>query len=303
MGNVRYLTAILIMLLLIPVSGCKDKLPEGFAGSGVLEATTVTVSSLTTGTILSLTKEEGDPVKKDELLSLIDVEKLTLQKAQIAATLKEIEAGRIGADAAIAQATENFQNVETRYKRIKELHRKGSATQQQFDDIATQLSVARNQEVAAKSQLPLLDAKKAQAEATLRVLESQIADATIDAPLSGMIVEKYKETGEIAVQGSPLYKIADLNSYWIKVYVAEQDMGQFKTGATVWVKVDAIDHPIPGVVSWTSPEAEFTPKNVQTREARAELVYAVKVTLKEANPALKIGMPGEVYFKELKPDA
>jgi len=295
----RYSAFFLIMMSFM-VSGCRDKVPHGFAGSGVLEATTVTISSLSTGIVLTYTKDEGDPVKKGELLAEIDVEKLTLQKSQIEASLKEIDAGRISAGAAISQASENFENVETRYKRLKELLERGSATQQQFDDISTQRSVARNQLVGAKAQQPLLDAKQAQAQAAIRVLERQIKDGTIISPLDGVIVERYMEEGEVAVQGGALYKIMDFNDFWIKIYVAEPDMGRFKLGQKVSIKVDAMDEPIPGTVTWTSPEAEFTPKNVETRQARAELVYAVKVRVAENVSQLKIGMPGEVYFKDLK---
>jgi len=291
-------SAFFLIMMIFMVSGCKDKIPHGFAGSGVLEATTVTISSLSTGIVLTYTKDEGDPVKKGDLLAEIDVEKLNLQKLQIEASLKEIDAGRISADAAIAQASENFENVETRYKRLKELHGKGSATQQQFDDISTQLSVARNQLVAAKTQQPILDAKQAQAEAAIRVLERQIKDGTITSPLDGVIVEKYMEEGEVAVQGGALYKIMAFNDFWIKIYVAEPDMGRFKLRQKVSIRVDAMDDPITGTVTWTSPEAEFTPKNVETRQARAELVYAVKVKVVENVSQLKIGMPAEVYFNE-----
>ena len=297
-GKFRF--AVIGIFIVLVVQGCKGKLPEGFAGSGVLEATTVTISSLSAGVILDLTKEEGDSVSKGEILALIEVEKLKLQKAQVEASLSEIDAARIGAKASIAQAMESFENVEVRYKRIKELYEKGSATQQQFDDISTQLNVARNKLVAAKSQEPVLDAKQAQAEANIRLLESRIKDATVASPLSGVIVEKYMEEGEVAVQGSALYKIADMEVFWIKIYVAEKDMGRFGIGENVSVQVDSLAEPLKGVVTWASPEAEFTPKNVQTREARAELVYAVKITLKEHSSVLKIGMPAEVYFSERK---
>ena len=285
-----------IALVWICFSGCRDKVPEGFAGSGVLEATTVTISSLTTGVILSLGKEEGDKVTRGERLSQIDVDKLVLQKAQIQANIMEVDAGRISADAGIAQAGENMENVETRYKRVKALFNKGSATQQQYDDISTQLNVARNQLVAAKAQKPVLDARQAQAEATLRLLERQIKDGTVLSPLNGVVVEKYVETGEVAMQGGALYKIADLNDFYIKIYVAEPDMGRFRLGETVQVRVDAMENPIKGTVTWASPEAEFTPKNVQTRKARAELVYAVKIEIEDPDARLKIGMPAEVYF-------
>jgi HlyD family secretion protein len=276
--------------------GCQEKLPAGFAGSGTLEATEVTVGSLVNGTILQLTKEEGERVKTDELLAVIDVEKLVLQKAQLQASLSEIEASRIAADAAIDQASDSLDNVQIRYKRIKELYSKGSATQQQFDDITTQLSVARSQLTAARSQVPLLDAKRAEIEATMAVLDRQIKDGTVLSPLDAAVVEKYVEPGEIAIQGGALYKLADMVNPWIKIYVAETDVDQFNLGQDVFVRVDASPEPFPGKVSWVSPEAEFTPKNVQTKKARAELVYAVKVILKNRDDILKIGMPAEVHL-------
>ncbi len=292
----KYLQLSIMLGVMMSFPACQEKLPVDFAGSGTLEATEVTVGSLVNGTILQLTKEEGDPVKTDELLAAIDVEKLVLQKAQLQASLGEIEASRIAADAAIAQAADSLDNVQVRYKRIKELYAKGSATQQQFDDITTQLSVARSQLTAANSQVPLLDAKHAEIEATMAVLDRQIKDGTVVSPLDATVVEKYVEPGEIAIQGGALYKLADLVNLWIKIYVAETDVDQFILGQDVIVRVDATPDPFPGKVSWVSPEAEFTPKNVQTKKARAELVYAVKVILKNKDDILKIGMPAEVYL-------
>jgi HlyD family secretion protein len=292
----RYIHLVIALSVMMAGAACQDKLPAGFAGSGTLEATEVTVGSLVAGTILQLTKEEGEPVKTGELLATIDVEKLVLQKAQLEASRSEIEASRIAADAAIEQAADNYDNVQTRFKRIKELHSKGSATQQQYDDISTQQNVARSQLTAAKAQIPLLDAKRSQVEATMAVLERQIKDGTIVSPIDGQVVEKYVEPGEIAIQGGALYKLADLVNLWIKIYVAETDMDKFNLGQDVLVRVDASPEPFAGKVSWVSPEAEFTPKNVQTKKARAELVYAVKVLLKNKNDVLKIGMPAEVYL-------
>jgi HlyD family secretion protein len=298
MNHKKYLRMSTILCAILMSFACHEKLPADFAGSGTLEATEVTVGSLVNGTILQLTKEEGDPVKADELLAAIDVEKLVLQKAQLQASLGEIDASRIAADAAIAQASDNLDNVQIRFKRIKELYSKGSATQQQYDDITTQLNVARSQLTSAKSQVPLLDAKRAQIEATMAVLDRQIKDGTVVAPLDATVVEKYVEPGEIAIQGGALYKLADMVNLWIKIYVAETDMDLLNLGQDVFVRVDATPEPFAGKVSWVSPEAEFTPKNVQTKKARAELVYAVKVILKNKDDILKIGMPAEVYLNK-----
>jgi HlyD family secretion protein len=100
--------------------------------------------------------------------------------------------------------------------------------------------------------------------------------------------------------GQKIYKIADLKHFWLNIYLAEADLGAFALGQAVTVRVDAVKTPLAGRITWTSPEAEFTPKNVQTRKARSELVYAVKVTLEESRPELKIGMPAEVYLAERK---
>ena len=286
----------LMFILMIGFSACRENHAPGFAGSGTLEATEVSVSALTTGTVLRMTAEEGQSVAKEAVLAAIDVEKLVLQRAQLTAALCEIEAGRIAAEATIAQAEENFENTRARFNRTKALHARGSATQQQFDDISTRLGVDRNQLTAARAQLPILDAKQAQTEAAIAVLDRQIADGTITAPLSGMVVEKYVEPGEVVTAGQKVYKIVDLNDFWLNIYMAETDLGEITTGEKVIVRVDAVKTPLTGRIAWTSPEAEFTPKNVQTRKARSELVYAVKVMLDENPPALKIGMPAEVYF-------
>jgi HlyD family secretion protein len=298
MNMKRFIRIGLGFAMIVLSTGCQEKLPSGFAGSGTLETTEVTVSAQTPGTVLKLMKEEGDPVKNKELLATIDVEKLELQKAQLAASLKEIEAGRISAEAAIAQALESAGNTKIRYNRIKELYSSGAATQQNLDDIATQQKVALSQLAAARAQRPLLDAKYDQVKAAIAILDRNIADGKIFSPLEGVVVEKYVEPGEVVSPGGPIYKLADMKHFWMKIYVAEPDLGKIALGQRMEVKVDAVPKPLGATVTWASPEAEFTPKNVQTKKARAELVYAVKITLEAGQRELKIGMPAEAYFMQ-----
>ena len=186
--------------------------------------------------------------------------------------------------------------LEKTFKRMAGLLQKGTATQQQYDDASTKFRLAESQLESAKSQEKLLDARAESVHASIAVLDRQIKDGAVVSPLAGIITEKYVEQGEVVSPGSALYKIADPTKYWLKIYVTEGDLGTFKIGSAVTVHIDAYQTPIAGVVSWVSPEAEFTPKNVETKDARAELVYAVKVTLREAPPVLKIGMPAEVYL-------
>ena len=117
------------------------------------------------------------------------------------------------------------------------------------------------------------------------------------APVSGVIAERYVETGEMVPAGGAVFKIADLSDFWIKIYVGEKDLGRFSLGNAMRVEADAIETPLEGRVAWVSPEAEFTPKNVETRDARAELVYAVKIAIASPPGSLKIGMPADVHLK------
>jgi HlyD family secretion protein len=112
----------------------------------------------------------------------------------------------------------------------------------------------------------------------------------------GVVAEKYVEAGEIVPPGGAVYKIADLRRFWLKVYVGERDLGRFVLGAEVRVEIDAMEKPLRGTIAWVSPAAEFTPKNVETRDARAELVYAVKIAVTNPPHELKIGMPAEAYL-------
>jgi len=286
----------LIILSLVLGAGCGREKPPGFAGSGTLEATEVTVSAQTAGQVLRLEKDEGDAVSTGDTLAVIDVEKLELQRGQLVASIDEIKANRKPAAEAIKQATENLENLEKTYRRISGLLDKGTATQQQYDDASTRYRLAQSQLESAKAQEKTLDAREATVHASIALLDRQIKDGAVIAPLAGVIVEKYVEAGEVVPVGGAIMKIADTKKFWLKIYVSEQDLGLFQLGGPVHVLVDARREPLAGVVSWVSPEAEFTPKNVETKDARAELVYAVKVAIENPPDVLKIGMPAEVHL-------
>jgi len=277
--------------------GCSEKTPENFLGSGTLEARQIRVGSLVSGKLLRLGFGEGDRVARGDTLAVIDVETLKLKKKQLEARFDEIEAGRKAVMQEIDRAEENLRNIEKKYRRIRELFSKGSATQQQMDDISSQKTLAASRLESARTRLETLDAQKKELEASVRVLEKQIADGVVLSPTMGVVAQKYFEEGEILRVGAPLYRIVDREEFWLRIFVAETELGKIAEGDTVEVRVDGVAEPMPGVIAWVSPEAEFTPKNVQTRNARAELVYAVKVRLIEKRDFLKIGMPAEVYMQ------
>lgn len=284
-------------LLFAALAGCGGKKQAGFAGSGTLEATEVTVSAQTAGQILRLSKDEGDAVAAGDTLAAIDVEKLMLQRRQLLASVDEIRANRKPVAETVRQASDNYENIEKSYRRINALFEQGTATQQQYDDASTKYRVAASQLESAKAQGATLDAREATVRASIALLDRQIRDGAVIAPLAGIVTEKYVESGEVVPAGGAVFKIADTKRFWIKVYVSERDLGLFSLGSAVDVRVDAHAEPLAGEVSWVSPQAEFTPKNVETKDARAELVYAVKVTIKNPPGVLKIGMPAEVHLK------
>ncbi|MBU1626704.1 efflux RND transporter periplasmic adaptor subunit [bacterium] len=288
----------LILLILLLYASCTEKLPPGFLGSGTIEATEVIISPLITGQIIELTKDEGDLVKSGEHLASLDVEKLSLQQPQLLASIEEIKANKRSIKASFDQASDNLKNIESQYKRIQSLYDDKIATKEQIDDISTKMNIAKSQLDLIDAQKSSLEAKLKQLEASIALLERQIKDGKIESPLDGIVVEKYAELGEVMSAGASIFKIADQNQFWVKIYLAEGDLGIVKLGDEVKVLVDAYKDPIKGKISWVSSQAEFTPKNAQTRQARAELVYAIKVIIDNPPAELKIGMPTEVYLKD-----
>lgn len=287
-----------IILLAILLCGCGRESQREFLGSGTLEADEVIVSSLLAGRVDSVYVTEGDSVILGQILALIDVRKLKAQLDQSEAALEELTVNRRIARRSVEQAHEQHENVLISLNRQKSLLLSGSSTQQIVDDLSTQEVLARSRLEAARDQLEALDARRKQLEAGIEVIRLQIDDGQITSPLSGTIIEKYVDSGESVTPGTPVVKVADLDRMWMEVYLDETDVGIVSLGTAVQVKVDALpDKPFDGRVTWVSPKAEFTPRSVQTRQARADLVFAVKVEFDNPDHTALIGMPAEVHLK------
>jgi HlyD family secretion protein len=181
--------------------------------------------------------------------------------------------------------------------RLSKMFKEGAATQKQLDDIEGQIALAQKQRSAYAAQIAAIEKNAAAVGAQEKVLEDQIRKAVVKAPISGTILEKYVQTGELATPGKPLYKMANLDTLTLRVYVSGKQLSQVKIGGIVKVMIDAESglKEMSGRIEWVSPEAEFTPKIIQTREERVKLVYAVKVLVPN-DGSLKIGMPGEIKF-------
>lgn len=288
----------LVLIAVFVFSSCTD---DGLSpgGSGLIEATDIIMSSESTGKILALYYDEGDLVSAGDTVAIIDTSTIVLRLHQVRA-LKQAASAQIEmAQISKEQASQNHSLAQKEFERITRLLKTGSANQQQYDQTENayqQSSLARKQADAA---LSAARADLAKVEAELALLEKSYGDCFPTAPMAGRIVNKYIEAGELIAPGNPLIKIARLDTVWVKIYLPPADLTEIKLGGKAEIDPeDGRREPMSGFVSWISSEAEFTPKNIQTKEARADLVYAVKIKIPNEKERLKIGMPVLVTIPE-----
>jgi len=263
--------------------------------SGTLEATEVDLSPLLTAKILEVRADEGDTVAKGGTLLVLDTDLLQKKRTQTAAQNDVLAAQTREARQALRQSERKLELASTTLKRSKTLHEQGSVTQQQVDDLSAQRDVASSQVEAARDRLTQLDAQRRELEAALAVMDRQIADGVILAPIDGTILVRAAEPGEVGRTGALALRMANLSQLELRVYLEEPELDRVRLGETLPVLVDALDaKELRGRVSWIASQAEFTPKNAQTAKARAQLVYAVKLTVENPDGRLHIGMPAAV---------
>ncbi len=276
---------------------CSGQQSEALYGSGTIEATEITISSRSMGEVLSVSVEEGDVVQAGQVIARVDTEKLVLKKQKLKAGMDELEFNLQNAGQSIELAEENLENIKKKYERIKTLLHDQSTTQQKYDDIETAYRTASIQTQNTRNAYKALMAKKRQLGADLDLLNSRLRDTLIRSPLAGTVLNTYIQAGEMVREGSPIVKVADLDRMKINVYVSEPDLGRIRIGEAVDIRIDTFPKErFSGKVAWISSKAEFTPKNVQTREERVDLVYAVKVRMENPQGVFKIGMPADVFF-------
>jgi len=283
-------------LLLIPAFnlGCQKDVPTPNP-SGTLEAIEIDVSTVLPGEVTEVRFELGDRVNKFDTLLTIDTELLKLQRSQIESSRSTINAQRQLAKSSIKQAKRNLEWLNTSLERVNNLFEEGTTTQHQVDELTAKYDLAQLQVKNAENQLGVLDSEEIRLNSSLAVFDRQLKNAVITAPASGSVLIKSIEPGEIAQPGKPLLRIADLTKMEVRIYLAEEDLDKISIGSKLPVLVDALEgEKIEGIVTWVSPEAEFTPKNTQTRDARTQLVFAVKLLINNPDGKLHIGMPAEV---------
>lgn len=290
----RYFLTIVTIIGLALLGSCSnDNSVPG--GSGLIEATQTIISSQTAGQLQMLFFDEGNDVHDGDTIGIIDTTTVMLQTRQAEAarqaSLTKQEMARIQ----IKQADDNLSLATKEFDRVAKLLPAGSANQQQYDQVKNKLEQAKLLAQSARAALDVAEAEYNQVEAQLALLDKQFSDCFPVAPVAGIITNKYVEVGELMVPGKPLIEIAQLDTVTVKIYLPPRDLTQIKLGGSATVDPeDGRTKPLTGRVSWISSEAEFTPKNVQTKEARADLVYAVKITIPNPDQALKVGMPVSV---------
>jgi len=286
-------TLFLALAALAVVAGCRGD--DRANPSGTFEATDVDISPKVAGQLLVVGPHEGDRVAAGDTLLVTDTALVRLRRVETAAALDGNAARRRAAAADVAQVKRSLDLAKLTLERLDSMHGHGSATAQQVDEAKAQVDILARKVTAAQQNIAALDAETARLQASLAVFDRQLADGVIVSPLDGTVLLRTAEPGEVAAPGAVALRLADLRRLDLRFYLDETDLGRVKLGQALPVHVDAFPgRTFQGAVTWISSEAEFTPKNAQTRDARAQLVYAVKLTVPNPDGALAIGMPAEV---------
>lgn len=297
-NRLLYLAAFLILL-----SACKKE-EQTRDAYGNFEAVSTMVSAEANGRLLFLNVEEGKKMKKGELVGLVDTTNLHLQKLQLLATLGTLPKKLRDASPDIKVLEDQKKNLIREINRVEKLLKDKAATSKQLDDLKGELVVVDQRIEAAKSQTQIVNrgilAEQDPILAKVATLEEQIRKCYITNPVEGTVLTKLAEPSEIVGFGAPLYKIANLDYLDLRAYISGLQIQDIKIGQKVKVLIDAPEktfHELSGEVIWIAEDAEFTPKTIQTKEERVNLVYAFKVRVPN-DGKLKIGMPAEVLFKD-----
>lgn len=284
-------------LILINLVAC-NKNNDKADGYGNFEATEVTISAEASGKIEYLNLEEGTTVAPNTQVGLIDTIQLYLSKQQLIASKNTIASKSVNVLSQTAVLNEQLKTTLIEQKRIQNMFAENAATKRQVDEINGKVNVLNEQIKSIKTQEAPTGNEQKSIDVQIEKINDQIQKCKITSPFQGTVLAKYSEANETTNFGKPLYKLADLTTMTLRVYISEKQLNQIKVGQKVTVKIDTQEDmkSYPGTISWISSSAEFTPKIIQTKEERANLVYAVKVNVKN-DGSLKIGMPAEMWIK------
>lgn len=287
---------------LLTLGNCTDRSRE-FDACGQIEATEVLVSAEANGRIIALQLTEGDKLTAGEVVGVIDSVQTYLQKEELVRKRSNTQTKWVDIDRQLASQYAQLNKLKSDHERYQALEAKDAATRKQVDDLVSQIAVTER-EIAAKRQnyernnagireeLALYDVQIAEKD-------DQLSKCRIVAPIDGTVLTKFAEAGELVTSGKSLFKLADMNQVYVRAYLTTAQLAEVKLGDTVQVTIeDGTDKPrtYEGRLVWIADEAEFTPKNIQTKDERADLVYAAKIAL-DNDGYLKLGMYAYVRFQ------
>ncbi len=294
-------------LLLLVSAACSTDDGSTVSATGTLEATDVRVSSQVAGTISEVLVDEGTLVARGDTVATIDSTEWNYQWNQAEANLRAAEAQlRLALEGPrredLRQAEASFENARNDLARMEELFRSHTVTEKQLEDARTRFTVAEQTLEKLKSgsrreEIQLARARRDQAAAQAASMKKRLADCVILAPTTGTVTNRLVEPGEYVGPGSTVVVIANLESLDLKVYVPEMTVPRLQLGMRAAVTIDAFEsRTFDGEVAYISPQAEFTPKNIQTQEERTKLVFAVKIRVENPDAVLKAGIPADVVI-------
>ena len=280
-------------------SSCGNKNNQ-YDASGIFEATEVTISAQANGELMEFNVTEGESVEENKQIGYIDTTQLYFKKMQLLANMKAVESRQYNVAKQIASIRQQIATQKNEQKRFENLVKSNAANQKQLDDINAQIAVLEAQLTAQKETLENnnkgISGESSGLAMQVAQIENQIEKSIISSPINGIILSKYAERGELAIQGRSLFKVADIENMKLRVYITADLLTSLKIGQEVKVYADqgkSDRKEYSGTVIWISEKAEFTPKTIQTRDERANLVYAVKVAVKN-DGYIKKGMYGDI---------
>jgi len=314
---------VISLISLLAIVGCNSGNSESaIEESGTIEVTSVILSSKTNGELISVLVDEGDFVEKGDTLAIVDSESLVLQLNQLIAGRKAAEAqlrllekgarseDKKQSEELLNQAQNNLNLAATNRSRFQSLLDERAITQAQFDEIDTKYNISLSQYNSAKAnynkvqkisrdeEIEMAKANLNKAIAGEQLIRKTISDSYIISPIQGQIVRSFAELGELIIPMSSIFKVSDQSKAELVIYVSEESLGKIKLGQKVEISNDTYtDKVYEGKVTYISPEAEFTPKNIQTQDERTKLVFAVKVSVPNPDFELKAGMPADAVIR------
>tara|TARA_R110000868_G_scaffold174940_1_gene411805 strand:- start:18374 stop:19252 length:879 start_codon:yes stop_codon:yes gene_type:complete len=287
---------ILLLLIFSTLFSCNNS-DDKADGYGNFEATETTISAEANGKLTFLNVEEGVLLEPNAQIGLVDTTQLYLNKQQLIASRNTIFSKSKNVLSQDKVLQEQLKTTLIEKKRIENMYAENAATKRQLDEIDGKVNVLKEQIKSVGTQNAPITNEAKSIDVQIEKINDQILKSKIINPIKGTVLAKYAEPNEITTFGKPLYKIADISQMTLRVYVSETQLPKIKIGQKVTVKIDSgtAMKNYNGTISWISATAEFTPKIIQTKEERVNLVYAVKVTVVN-DGSLKIGMPAEMWI-------